>query len=126
MKPHSLANTSRVRHRQRIWLSTAPKKRQSRGSKEPGGSSLSRDSCSGRHQTGTKPGEHGELPEQVAARSERLYEETTVPSGHETQSERAANCRAGERVVSLEVEVGDFGVINARTNFLLVEGIYGS
>ena len=24
---------------------------------EPGGSSLSRDSCSGRHQTGTKPGE---------------------------------------------------------------------
>ena len=40
--------------------------------------------------------------------------------------ERAANRRAGEHVVSLEVEVGDFGVINPRTTFLLVEETYGS
>ena len=32
--------------------------------------------------------------------------------------ERAANRRAGEHAVSLEVEVGDFGVINPRKNFL--------
>ena len=42
------------------------------------------------------------------------------------ESERAANRRAGERVVSLEVEVGDFGVINPRKNFLFVEGTHGS
>ena len=43
--------------------------------------------------------------------------------GQETNSERAANRRAGERVVSLEVEVG---VINPRKNFLFVEGTHGS
>ena len=42
--------------------------------------------------------------------SERLYEETIVPGGQETKSERAANRQAGERVASLEVEVSDFGV----------------
>ena len=47
-----------------------------------------------------------------------------MPGGQETKSERAANCRAGERVVSLEVEVGDFGVINHRKNVLFVEGAY--
>ena len=41
-----------------------------------------------------------------------------MPGGQKTKSERAANRRAGEHVVSLEVEVGDFGVINPRTNFL--------
>ena len=41
-----------------------------------------------------------------------------MPGRQETKSERAANRRAGERVVSLEVEVGDFGVINPRTNFI--------
>ena len=46
--------------------------------------------------------------------------------GQETKSERAANHRAAERVVSLEVEVGDFGVINPRKNFLFVEGTHGS
>ena len=49
-----------------------------------------------------------------------------MPGGQETKSERAANRRAGERVVSLEVEAADFVVINPRTNFLLVEGTYGS
>ena len=43
--------------------------------------------------------------------------------GQETKSERAANCRAGERVVSLEVEVG---VNNLRKKFLFVEGTHGS
>ena len=110
-----------------MWLPGAPKKRRRSGSKEHGGSSLSRDSCSGRQHTGTKPGEPGAAfpksqPELLAARrerDERLYEETIVPGGQETKSERAANRRAGERVVSLEVEVCDFGVINLRTNFLV-------
>ena len=35
-----------------------------------------------------------------------------MPRGQETKSERAANRPTGEHVVSLEVEVGDFGVIN--------------
>ena len=51
-------------------------------------------------------------PEQVAAKRERdecLYDETIVPKGQETKSKRAANRRAGERVVSLEIEVSDFG-----------------
>ena len=41
-----------------------------------------------------------------------------MPGGQETKSERAANRRAGERVVSLEVEVGDFGVINQSSDKL--------
>ena len=48
-----------------------------------------------------------------------------MPGGQETKSERAASRRAGERVVSLEGEVGDFGVINPRKNFLFVEGTNG-
>ena len=58
-----------------IWLPGAPKKRRGSGSKEPGGLSLSRDSCSGRHQMGTKPGEWAAFPkrqpELLAARRER-------------------------------------------------------
>ena len=49
-----------------------------------------------------------------------------MPGGQETKSERAANSREGERVVSLEVEVGDFGVFNPRKNVLFVEGTHGS
>ena len=49
-----------------------------------------------------------------------------MPGGQETKRERAANRRAGERVVSLEVEVGDLDVINPRKNFLFVEGTHGS
>ena len=116
-----------------IWLLGAPKKRRSTGSKGPSGPSLSRDSCSGRHQTGMKPGEWAAFPKRqpalLAARRERdepLYEETIVPEEQETKSERAANRRAGERVVSLEVEVGDFGVINHRKDFLFVKGTHGS
>ena len=54
----TLANTSRVRHRQRMHMAAQRSKEtaeQWQQFKEPGGSSLSRDSCSGRHQTGTKP-----------------------------------------------------------------------
>ena len=86
-------------------------------SKEPGGSeSLSRDSCSGRHQTGPRRVSRlsAGQPELLAARrerDERLYEETIVPGGQETKSERAANRRAGERVVSLEVEVSALSIL---------------
>ena len=116
-----------------IWLPGAPKNSRNgwavTGSKEPGGSSLSRHSCSGRHQTGEWAGFLKRQPELLAARrerDERLYEDRAiVPScgGQETKSERAANGRAGERVVSLEVEVG---LINPRKNFLFVEGTHGS
>ena len=53
-------------------------------------------------------------PELLAARrerDERLYEETIVPGGQETKSERAANRRAGGRVVSLEVEVSALSIL---------------
>ena len=53
-------------------------------------------------------------PELLAAtreRDERLYEETIVPGGQETKSERAAYRRAGERVVSLEVEVSALSIL---------------
>ena len=49
-----------------------------------------------------------------------------MPGGQETKGERGTSRRADERVVSLEVEVGDFGVINPRRNFLRVEGTHGS
>ena len=52
------------------------------------------------------------------------FKDALQHGGQETKSERAANRWAGERIVSLEVS--DFGVINPRTNFLLVEGTYGS
>ena len=45
-----------------IWLPATPKERRSSGSKEPDGSSLPRDSCWGRHQTGTKAEEFGKSP----------------------------------------------------------------
>ena len=42
----------------------------------------------------------------------------------ETKSERAANRRAGERVVSLEVEVSALTILGK--NFFFVEGTHGS
>ena len=68
MKPHTLAKTNRVRH-QSVCIYMAAKKRRISDSKEPSGSSLPRDSCSGRHQTATKPGEYGEPPVQRDSRT---------------------------------------------------------
>ena len=99
-------------------------KRRSSGSMKPGGSSLQRDSCSGRHQTGTKPGEYGKPPVRRDCRtggSHKRKRWAPVRRDHcarrARDQERAANHRAAERAVSLEIEVGDFGVINPRTNF---------
>ena len=136
MKPHTLANTSRARHQSIcIWLPAAPIERRISDSKEPGGSSLPRDFCSGRHQPGTKPGEYGEPPVQRDSRTctggnQKRKKWAPVPRDHRVRrardQERAANRRAGERVVSLEVEVSYFGVSNPRTHFLFVEGTHGS
>ena len=70
-----LVITNWVRQQQRMQMAvrcskeTAEQYRHAHGSKEPGGSLLSRDSCSGRHQMGTKAGEFGEPPVQRDSRT---------------------------------------------------------
>ena len=72
-----------------------------------------------------KPGEYGEprINQSKRKTSSAEREETTVHRPRRARDqERAANRRAGERVVSLEVEVGDFGngsVINPGKTLLV-------
>ena len=136
LKPHSLANTSRVRHRQRMHMAARRSKKTAWQWQQGTWRLIAlkrllfRQTPDG-HETRRvwRAAFPKRQQEQVAARrerDERLYEETIVPGGQETKSERAVNRRAGESVVSLEDEIGDFGVINPQTNFLLVERTYGS
>ena len=101
MKPHSLANTSRVRHRQRMHMAA-----RRRSKKRLSSCSKARNLAAHRSQETpvqadtrrARTQEYGEPPfrrdsqnKQVAARrerDERLYEETVVPGGQETKSER--------------------------------------
>ena len=119
MKLHSLANTSWVRHRQRMHTAARRSKETAeqwqQGTwrlialkrllfKEPGGSSLSRDTCSGRHQTGTKPGEYGEPPFRRDSRNKWQPEEkemsvcTRRPSYPEGKRPRASERQIAEQV----------------------------
>ena len=111
MKPHSLANSSQVRHRERMYMAAAaPKKRRISGSKlkELQDSTLSRDSCSGRHQTGMKPGEYGEMPFRRDSWNRWQPEEkkmsicTRRPSCLEGKRPRS---RASERQIAEQVNV---------------------
>ena len=123
MKVHSLANTGRVRHRQCMHMAARRSKETAEQWQQGTWRLIALKRLPDGHETRRvwRAAFPKRQPEQVAARrerDERLYEETIVPGGQETKSERAANHRAGERVVSLEVEVSDFGVISPRTNFL--------
>ena len=111
----TLANTSR---RDTDGICTAYGCPAEKWQQEHGGSSLSRDSCSGRHQTGTKP--ESESPFRRDSRNCWQPEEKEMsvctrrpscPEGKRPKSERAANRRTGERVVSLEAEVSALSIL---------------
>ena len=120
----TLANTSRVRHRQCMHMAAQCSKETAQQWQQGTWRVIALKRLLFRQ----APDEHetrSEPPFRRDSRNcwqdERLYEETIVPwGGQETKSERAANRRADERVVSLEV-----GRYQSSENFLFVEGTHG-
>ena len=97
MKPHSLANTNRVRYQSVcIWLPTAPKKRPSSSSRNLTAhrsqeTPVQADTRWAQNQESMASCRSEETAEQVAARRETdegLYKETVVPGGQGTKSEQ--------------------------------------
>ena len=97
VKPHALANTSRMRHQiVCIWLPAAPKKRWISDSKEHAAyrsqeTPVQADTRRARNQESMASCRSEGTAERVAARkewNERPYVETIVPWGEETKSEQ--------------------------------------